>query len=248
VYGTATDYGAARNYGGYFTASGVQGCGVYGKAANIQGYQNYGGYFVGAGGEGGAIYAEATGTYGTAIFAKATAPLSVGLNVEGGVDGYSAIFKGNVQVRSRDTGETLVELGEGLDYAEGFDVSGLSEIAPGTVLAIDPDVPGKLIISNGPYDTKVAGVVAGARGLGSGVRLGTDRFDCDVALAGRVYCNVDATQMCVEPGDLLTTSSRPGYAMKATDHDLAQGAVLGKAMESLAKGERGQILILVSLQ
>ena len=41
---------------------------------------------------------------------------------------------------------------------------------------------------------RVAGIVSGANGLGSGVRLGVDAFDHDVALAGRVYCNVDATE------------------------------------------------------
>ena len=46
------------------------------------------------------------------------------------------------------------------------------------------------------------------------------------------------------PGDLLTTSAVPGHAMKATDHDRAQGAIIGKAMTSLAKG-RGLILVLV---
>jgi hypothetical protein len=78
--------------------------------------------------------------------------------------------------------------------------------------------------------------------------LGTDGFDIDVALAGRVYCNVEATQHAIQPGDLLTTSSMPGYAMKATDYDRARGAILGKAMQSLARGEKGQILVLVTLQ
>jgi hypothetical protein len=36
--------------------------------------------------------------------------------------------------------------------------------------------------------------------------------------------------------------------MKAQDYDLAQGAILGKAMEPLAQGESGLILILVTLQ
>jgi hypothetical protein len=76
-----------------------------------------------------------------------------------------------------------------------------------------------------------------------------DQFDFDVALAGRVYCNVDATRTAaVEPGDLLTTSATPGYAMKGTDYSRAQGAILGKAMERLDKGEKGQILVLVTLQ
>jgi hypothetical protein len=94
----------------------------------------------------------------------------------------------------------------------------------------------------------VAGIVAGGKGLGSGVRLGVGQFDYDVALAGRVYCNVDATGGSIQPGDLLTTSGTPGYAMKANDLACAQGAILGKAMESLEAGEKGQILVLVTLQ
>jgi hypothetical protein len=78
--------------------------------------------------------------------------------------------------------------------------------------------------------------------------LGTGDFDHNVALAGRVYCNVDASTSAVEPGDLLTTASTPGYAMKAQNYDRAKGAVLGKAMERLEKGQKGQILVLVSLQ
>jgi len=154
---------------------------------------------------------------------------------------------GNILIESSD-GTDILELGEGLDYAEGFDVSEPTKIDAGTVLIIDSDNPGKLSISVKAYDSKVAGIVAGAKGIGSGVRLGAGEFDHDVALAGRVYCNVDATQAGVEPGDLLTTSATPGYAMKAADYMRAQGAILGKAMESLEKGQKGQILVLVTLQ
>jgi hypothetical protein len=149
---------------------------------------------------------------------------------------------------SNSAGDPLVEMGEGLDYAEGFDVSEEGKVGPGTVLIIDVENPGKLAVSNKPYDSKVAGIVAGANGIGSGVRLGAGQFDYDVALAGRVYCNVDATEIAVEPGDLLTTSSTSGYAMKATDYMRAHGAILGKAMEKLERGEKGQILVLVTLQ
>jgi hypothetical protein len=162
--------------------------------------------------------------------------------------GYAGAFKGNVAVISPTTNELLVEIGEGLDYAEGFDVVGKSGIMPGAVLVIDPDNPGRLTLSSMPYDTKVAGIVAGANSLGSGVRLGAGRFDHNVALAGRVFCNVEAFETDIEPGDLLTTSPIPGYAMKASDHTRAQGAILGKAMQRLAKGERKQILVLVTLQ
>jgi hypothetical protein len=59
---------------------------------------------------------------------------------------------------------------------------------------------------------------------------------------------VDATEIAVQPGDLLTTSGTKGFAMKATDYIRAQGAILGKAMEELEKGKKGQIMVLVTLQ
>jgi hypothetical protein len=170
------------------------------------------------------------------------------LLAEGGTAGLAADFKGNVKIRSHSTGATVMELGEGLDYAEGFDVLGVTMVRPGSVLVIDPDHPGRLTLSNTPYDTKVAGIVAGAKGLGSGVRLGAGQFDYDVALAGRVYCNVDATFGKISPGDLLTTCPNPGYAMKAKDYDKARGAILGKAMEKMPQDQKGQILVLVTLQ
>ena len=145
-------------------------------------------------------------------------------------------------------GTKIIELGKGLDYAEGFDVKDENNLSEGMVVVIDAENPGKLKVSHDEYDRKVAGIVAGANGLGSGVRLGGGNFDCDVALAGRVYCNVIAHDRNIEPGDLLTTSAIPGYAMVVSDFDKAQGAILGKAMERLAKGEKGKILVLVTLQ
>jgi hypothetical protein len=46
---------------------------------------------------------------------------------------------------------------------------------------------------------------------------------------------------------LLTTSDTPGHGMKATDSSHASGAIIGKAMTSLARG-KGLVLVLVSLQ
>jgi hypothetical protein len=172
------------------------------------------------------------------------------LNHEGGAVsiGGATTVKGNVTVRSASTNAVLVELGEGLDYAEGFNTKDKSATPAGSVMVIDASHPGQLALSTEAYDKRVAGIVAGAKGLGSAVRLGAGQFDVDVALAGRVYCYVDATETAVEPGDLLTTSATPGHAMKATDTQRATGAVLGKAMEPLKKGEKGQILVLVTLQ
>jgi hypothetical protein len=179
------------------------------------------------------------------------------LRCDSWTDGWHPVFtvenngrtkvRGVLEVQTID-GTTLIEMGEGLDYAEGFDVSDGDAIEPGNVLVIDPKNPGKLTLSARPYDRAVAGVAAGAGGLGSGVRLGARQFDSDVALAGRVFCNVDASFGEIQPGDLLTTSPTPGYAMKVADYERAQGAILGKAMEPMEQGRKGQILVLVTLQ
>jgi hypothetical protein len=68
-----------------------------------------------------------------------------------------------------------------------------------------------------------------------------------VALTGRVYCKAEAISNPIEPGDLLTASDIRGHAMKAVDPEASHGVVLGKAMSAL-KGEKGLVLVLVSLQ
>ena len=105
-----------------------------------------------------------------------------------------------------------------------------------------------LKLATEPYDTHVAGVVSGANGITPGIALrqaGAPGGQ-NVALSDRVYMLADATSSPIRPGDLLTTSACPGYAMKVTDVR-AQGAVLGKAMSALISG-KGSVLVLMCLQ
>ncbi|HOT96360.1 MAG TPA: hypothetical protein PLN61_09770 [bacterium] len=209
------------------------------------------GHFEATGGLNYGVYATSSGDFSFAGSFVASGNYSYGLYAEGPTSdkvGAAALFKGNVEIKSRDSDETVLELGEGLDYAEGFEVTGKEAALPGTVLVIDPEHPGTLRISDRAYDSRVAGIVPGANGLGSGVRLGKGQHGRDVALAGRVYCNVDATFGAVAPGDLLTTSPTPGFAMVVRDYEKAHGTILGKAMQNLAAGHKGQILVLVTLQ
>jgi hypothetical protein len=137
----------------------------------------------------------------------------------------------------------------GCDLAEPFEIS-TERVAPGSVLVIDEAHPGRLKLSTQPYDKRVAGVVSGANGVHPGISLhqaGVNEGGENVALSGRVYVLADADQAPIEPGDLLTTSATPGYAMKATDPARTQGAVLGKAMSGLKAG-KGTVLMLVTLQ
>jgi hypothetical protein len=87
--------------------------------------------------------------------------------------------------------------------------------------------------SDRPYDERVSGVISGAGDFKPAIILdkqpAQDRR-LPVALVGKVYCKVDAQYAPVEVGDLLTTSSTPGHAMKADEPLKAFGAVIGKAL------------------
>jgi hypothetical protein len=135
----------------------------------------------------------------------------------------------------------------GADTAERFSVRDPENVHPGSVLVIDES--GDLRISAMPYDTRVAGVVSGAGQTHPGIIL--NGLDCSlsshpVALSGKVYCQVNTENGPVGVGDLLTTSSAPGFAMKADDPSKAFGAVVGKTLQRL-EGDQGLIPILVSL-
>lgn len=148
-------------------------------------------------------------------------------------------------------GTTIVRVLEitGADLAEKFPTTADAE--PGTVMMIDRAHPGHLTVARGAYNKTVAGVVSGANGLPAGTILGNLPGHEDatpIALSGRVWVRCDASHAAIDVGDLLTTSDLPGHAMKASDHDRAYGAVIGKAMTSLARGETGLVLVLVNLQ
>jgi hypothetical protein len=137
----------------------------------------------------------------------------------------------------------------GADIAEPFQMSH-ANIPKGSVVVIDEKTPGQLRLSTDPYDTHVAGIVSGANGINPGLSLrqeGALDGGQNVALTGRVYVRADGNNGAIKPGDLLTTSSTPGHAMKVTDHARAQGAILGKAMSGLKEGN-GMVLVLVTLQ
>ncbi|QDV09488.1 hypothetical protein Poly30_50460 [Planctomycetes bacterium Poly30] len=141
-----------------------------------------------------------------------------------------------------------LEIRGGADIVERFHASELS--VPGTVVVIDPENPGQLMPSSAAYDTKVAGIVSGAGGVNPGICLSQEgelEGDTLVAMNGRVYVKATAANGAIQPGDRLTTSNLAGHAMKATDRDLWDGAVIGKAMTALESGE-GLVLVLVNLQ
>lgn len=139
----------------------------------------------------------------------------------------------------------------GSDLAEPFKITaGREEVLEGSVVVIDEQNPGRVKLSDQSYDPHVAGVVSGANGINPGIQMqqqGLLEGGKNVALTGRVYVRADTSNGAIKPGDLLTTSSAPGRAMKVTDHARAVGAILGKAMTGLSEGQ-GMVLVLVTLQ
>ena len=134
---------------------------------------------------------------------------------------------------------TVLTVRGGADVAEPFEMTKPDELEPGSVVVIDEDNPGKLKLSTESCDSRVAGVISGAGGVKPGLRLhqeGVMEGDHHVALSGRVYVKADAATGRIKPGDLLTTSSTPGHAMRVKDHSRSRGAILGKAMSRLDQG------------
>ncbi len=100
----------------------------------------------------------------------------------------------------------------------------------------------------------------------TGEPLKNSRPAARLALTGRVPVKVTAENGAIQPGDMLTTSSVPGHAMKWTLLDVAKAkdfndlksilsenetrrnAVLGKAVEGFSGTGTGTIMVLISLQ
>jgi hypothetical protein len=135
------------------------------------------------------------------------------------------------------------------DCCEEFDLATSdAEIEAGMVMVLDD--AGCLTQCMEAYDKRVAGIISGAGDFKPGLVL--DRHPeqdhrAAIALMGKVFCKVDAQYAPIEVGDLLTTSSTPGHAMRATNALTAFGAIIGKALRPLRSGT-GLIPVLVALQ
>jgi hypothetical protein len=141
----------------------------------------------------------------------------------------------------------------GSDFAEALPVAGApAGYEPGDVLVISLDRPGGVEKCSQPYDGRVVGVYSTRPGFlgadkGGVTEVGPD--DAPVAVLGVVPVKVSAENGAIQPGDLLTTSSTPGHAMRCEGLERCFGRTLGKALEPLPAGQdAGVIRMLVTLQ
>ena len=264
-YFSGTNYGVqgvSSGYGGHFTCSSVTTGGA--RAVYATGGL-YVGYFDGAAsGSMYGLYVEGTHTGGEFI------GTSFGIQAEsdnfGGVftctasgsgtraiyatgGEYAGYFNGNVYVNGNVTATSYS------DIAEVYNLREENDIELGDVVVVDTDSSNTLRKSTMPYSRNVAGVISGPEQafiiMGKKENLPNDK---PLALAGRVICKVTTENGSIKPGDLLVTSSIPGFAMKAepigeiNGHSIyPYGCILGKALESF-NGDEGEILILVCLE
>lgn len=168
-----------------------------------------------------------------------------------GNEGDIRVLDGDGEVRIHLDGASGDVKLHGADCAEWFDVVDAEPAPePGTLMVVGEG--GRLCESGRAYDRSVAGVVSGAGDLKPGVLLGdrpSQRGSDQVPLsvAGRTYCKADARSESIRAGDLLTTATTPGHAMRADDPRRAFGAVVGKALRPLDDGQ-GLVPIVVALQ
>lgn len=163
--------------------------------------------------------------------------------------------------------------GDAIDVAEYiYDTNGDTEA--GDVLIADINNEESVLKSQIPFQTSVLGVVSTAPHLTMGMDLVIDEETGEpipgvsatrLALTGRVPVKISEENGPIQPGDLLTTSSIPGHAMKWTlldvnkakdfeelksmlaENERRRNAIIGKAVGSSGKGE-GTVMVLISLQ
>ena len=145
----------------------------------------------------------------------------------------------------------------GSDFAEAMPArGGKDNYEPGDVLIVSAGASGMVGKARRPNDVRLAGVYSTRPGMLGADKNGTSRVDPDdlpVAIVGIVPTKVSTENGPIQVGDLLTTSSTPGYAMKASPIRVGgarlyrTGTILGKALEPLEEG-KGIIKVLVTLR
>jgi hypothetical protein len=263
---STTGYGVegASNtgYGGVYAHS-VNGVGLFAHSDN-----NSSIYVDGAGDHG--VYVASAGWSGVSVWSAAVAGMWVhsagqdgvlvetagwdGVHVVGPVGGtyYGSGKKGDEDFAVLNTGEVRSKIGfttPANDYAVMLDTQGeKSDYEPGDVLIISGDQGQMVELSTKPSATTVIGVYSASPGFLGGQSV-TGQTDSDaripVAIMGIASVKVSTENGSIQPGDLLVTSSTPGYAMRA-DNPIP-GTILGKALGSLESGT-GMVFVLLTLQ
>jgi hypothetical protein len=112
-------------------------------------------------------------------------------------------------------------------------------LEPADVVSLDPSTD-RIVRSHIPNDVLVVGVISSKPAVLLNVDHDTPNENAfPVALCGRVPCKVVDENGAIRKGDLLTSSSIPGHAMRAQPIDIGgetfyrPGTIIGKAFEPM---------------
>lgn len=270
ISGTAMASGG-HGIGGYAVSSSGTAVGVFGKSYSSQGTGVIGESTPSANGYTTfGVVGKAHGNGGIAMYGAADSPTGSPVAIEGvvtsasGTAGYFVnVGGGNILIgrsgvknvfRVDGTGKVYANGGtvaSGADFAESIAVRGdRLQYEPGDVLAIDEDADRRVKLATEPYSTHVAGIYSTKPGTLSTIHAADSpelTREVPMAVVGIVPCKATTANGPIHRGDLLVSSSVPGYAMKATDRSQVTGAIIGKAMQDLTDGS-GVIEVLVSLE
>jgi len=232
-----------------------------------------------AGSSGTSLYIKNSGSgQKYAIYARSESSNDISVAVNGVAvrSGSGTYYAG----RFYDSGSGGTYMGLNADYRTGdaidiaeyiYDTHGNTE--PGDVVAADISIKESVVRSAEAFQVSVLGIVSTQPHMTMGADLVFDSLGVRIpgvqatrlALNGRVPCKVTDENGPIEPGDLITSSSTPGHAMKwslldvneakdfdelksmIAENDRRRNAVIGKAVESHPSGT-GKIMVLVSLQ
>jgi len=209
-------------------------------------------------------WSNISGVYGRAVMDHAN-----GVNGVNTVGGYGVRAESNtgVALAAKSASGNIIEAwdtdpenrrwyvtNDGEVYADGNFHSGGADFAemlpaadglePGDVLVVGSN--GQLLRSSSTYDASVVGVYSTRPGfIGGSDEEMENPGKVPLAIVGIVPVKASAENGPIAPGDLLTTSSTPGHAMRA-DHFVG-GTIIGKALEPLEEGT-SVIQMLVTLQ
>jgi hypothetical protein len=141
--------------------------------------------------------------------------------------------------------------GSNVDLAENYFSD--MDLEAGDVVSFDPKED-KIVLSSQPAERFVCGVISTAPGflLNANPAERNGKW-YPLALTGRVPCKVTDENGPIRRGDLLSSSSLPGYAMKAKPILVSgeviypAGTIIGKSMDDLESGQ-GLVDIFVCLR
>lgn len=151
-------------------------------------------------------------------------------------DGKALYSKGNSLFYGKATFSAPAHRLNTHNIAELFEIGASDVITPGDIVVASAEGNSKLVRSIKAYDTTVIGVITAEPVIElSNTSAQTKLYA--LALAGKVYCKVDARQQPIKPGDLIVSSDTPGCGMKGTIDSFDKiGSVIGKALEGLDSG------------